>query len=112
MKPLSPHEVTDKAKRKTLAYLMFLKVKTSGEIKARGCANGRPQQVYKTREETSSPTAAVESIFITSVMAAKENRDVATVDIPGAFLQTEASDETCIKLQGAIVESIFKINRD
>ena len=43
-------------------------------------------------------------------MAAKEKRDVATVDIPGAFLQTEASDETFIKLQGEIIASLLKIN--
>ena len=43
-------------------------------------------------------------------MAAKEKRDVATVDIPGAFLQTVASDGTIIKLQGAIVEALIKIN--
>ena len=45
-------------------------------------------------------------------MATKERRNVATVDIPGAFLQTEASDQTFIKLQGAIVESLLKINPD
>ena len=56
--------------------------------------------------------AAVEYIFITSAMAAKEERDVATVDIPGAFLQTDASDQTLIKLQGAIIESLLKINPD
>ena len=45
-------------------------------------------------------------------MASKEKRDVTIVDIPGAFLQTEASNETFIKLQGAIVESLLKINPD
>jgi hypothetical protein len=64
---------------------MFLKMKSNGDIKARGCADGRPQRIYKSKEETSSPTAAVESIFITTAMAAKEGRDVASVDIPGAF---------------------------
>ena len=112
VRPLKPSQITNEVKRKALAYLMFLKMKSNGEIKARGCADGRPQRVYKTKEETSSPTAAVESIFITCAMAAKERRDVATLDIPGAFLQTEASDETFIKLQGAIVEALLKINPD
>ena len=56
------------------------------------------------------PTTAVESIFITSAMATKEEKDVATVDIPGTFLQTEASRGTFINLQGAIVQSLLKIN--
>ena len=112
VRPLKPSQITKEIKNRALAYLMFLKMKTSGEIKARGCTDGRPQRVYKSKQETSSPTAAIESIFVTSAMAAKEGRDVATVDIPGAFLQTEASDETFIKLQGAIVESLLKINPD
>ena len=112
VRPLKPSQITKEIKNKALAYLMFLKMKTSGEIKARGCADGRPHRVYKSKQETSSPTAAIESIFITSAMATKEGRDVATVDIPWTFLQTEASDETFIKLQGAIVESLLKINPD
>ena len=50
-KPLSPHEVTDEVKRKALAYLMFLKMKTSGEIKARGCANGRHGESTRQRKK-------------------------------------------------------------
>lgn len=43
-------------------------------------------------------------------MDAHEERDVAVVDIPGAFLQTKASDETIIKLQGAVVNKLLRIN--
>ena len=43
-------------------------------------------------------------------MAAKEKSNVATVDIPGEFLQTKTSDKTFINLQGAIVESLLNIN--
>ena len=37
-KPLTPTQ-----KREALGYLMFLKQKCNGKIKARGCADGRPQ---------------------------------------------------------------------
>ena len=84
MKPIKLKDVTVEVKHKALAYLMFLKMKSSGEIKARGCADGHPQQLYKSKGETSSPTAAVESIFIPSSIADKEKRDVATMDIPRA----------------------------
>ena len=89
---------------------MFLKNNINGAIKGRGCADSRPQQVYKTKEEMSSPTACIKSIFITAIMEAKEKRDVAVVNIPGAFLQTKASDGTIIKLQGAVVEAMLRIN--
>ena len=101
--PLRPSEITPEIRNKALGYLMFLKMKTDGGIKARGCTDGRLQRVYKTKQETSSPIVSVESIFITCAMTTKEKRDVATADIPGAFLQTKASKGTIVKLQGAIV---------
>ena len=110
MNPLLPSEITDTIRERALGYLLFLKKKRNNDIKARGCADGRPQRVYKSKEETCSPTAATESVFITALLDAQEGRDVAHVDIPGAFLQTEASDDTSIKLEGAIVGIMLKIN--
>ena len=40
------------------------------------------------KEETSSPTAYLESIMLTSVMYYKEYRDVETIYIPNLFIQT------------------------
>ena len=91
---------------------MFLKTKWSGDIKGRGCADGRPQRVYMNKGATSSPTRNTESIFMTAMIEAMEQRDVATVDIPGAFLQTKASDVTIIKLQGALVNTLIKIDEE
>ena len=45
-------------------------------------------------------------------MNAKEGRDVADVDIPGAFLQTPVNDGTIIKLQGVLVTTLVKVNPD
>jgi hypothetical protein len=39
------------------------------------------------REDAASPTAALESIMITGVIEAKEERDIMTCDIPNAFIQ-------------------------
>ena len=89
---------------------MFLKQNISGNIKGRGCADGRSQRLYKPKSETRYPTAAIESIFITGLIGAQENRDVDIVNIPGAFLQTTASENTIIKLQGAIVKIMLNIN--
>jgi hypothetical protein len=44
---------------------MFLKKKRCGKIKARGCADGRKQRLYKTKEETSAPTVSIESVMLT-----------------------------------------------
>ena len=110
VRPLKKIEITPEIKSKALGYLMFLKQKQTGETKGRGCADGRPQRIYKTKPETSSPTACTESIFINSAIDAKERCKVAICDIPGAFLKTEASDGTIIKLQGTLVDTLAKIN--
>ena len=110
--PMMPNTIASEIRKRALGYLMFLKKKRNGDIKGRGCADGRPQRVYMSKSETSSPTVFTESIFIGSAMDAKEGRDVAHVDIPGAFLQTEASHNTIIKLQGVLVITLTKINPD
>ena len=73
-------------KHKALASLMFLTEKCSGEIKAHGCANGSKQRDHIAKEEATAPTVTSKSIFIQGTIFAHEEQDVATCDIPGAFL--------------------------
>ena len=56
-------------------------------MKARGYADGRPQQEYITKEESSSPTVSLYALMSSCVMDAMDGRKVITVNIPGAFLQ-------------------------
>ena len=65
---------------------MFLKRKRSGKMKGRGCADGRPQREFITKEESSSPTVSLYALMGLCVMDAMEGRKVITVNIPGAFL--------------------------
>ena len=51
-------------------------------IKARTCTNGSVQRAWMKKEEKLSSTAYMKSIMITPVMDTKEDRDVATTDIP------------------------------
>ena len=73
-------------RRNALTSLMFLTEKCSGEIKARACANGSTQRTHIAKEEATAPTVTSEAIFIQGTIFAHENRDVATCNIPGAFL--------------------------
>jgi hypothetical protein len=68
---------------------MFLTEKCTGEVKARACANGSIQHQHVAKEEAAAPTVTSEAIFVQSTIYAHENRDVATCDIPGAFLQAD-----------------------
>jgi hypothetical protein len=49
-------ELSREQKKRALQYLMFLKQKRCGLIKGCGCVDGRPQRLWKTKEETTSPT--------------------------------------------------------
>ena len=78
-------------------------------MKGRGCADGRPQQKYVIKEESSSPTVSLYALMGSCVMDALDDRKVITVDIPGAFLQGDwPQDEHPghIKFEGIMVEMI------
>ena len=89
---------------------MFLKEKRCGTIKGRGCADGRSQRGHLTKEETSSPTVATESLILTCVIDAIERRDVAPCHIPGAFMPSDMEGKVVMKLEGAIAEWILMID--
>ena len=97
-------------KRKALAYLMFIKEKRCGTIKARGCADGRKQRLYKTKAETSSPTVRTESLLLSCVIDAKERRKVVTCDVPGAFMQVDIDEVVHVRLEGALAELLTKVD--
>jgi hypothetical protein len=113
MKPVHSRELTPEERREALAYLMFLKRKRCGKVKGRGCADGRKQRRYTDRADAASPTVATEAVFLTAVINALENRDVAVIDIPGAFMQVNLDDKTIhVRLTGKMVELLLEIDRE
>jgi hypothetical protein len=85
--PISVAEMTPTEWRKKQQALMFLGEKRDGTIKGRMVYNGRPTREWLSREDSSSPTAALESIILTGVIDAHKGHDVMTCDIPNAFIQ-------------------------
>jgi phage terminase large subunit GpA-like protein len=110
IEPKMANMLTHEEKRASLHYLMFLKQKRCGRIKGRGCADGRKQRLYKTKQETSAPTVAIESLFLTSTIDAKERRCVVTTDIPGAFMQTDVDELIHVRLEGPLVTLLTKVD--
>jgi hypothetical protein len=110
IEPKSANMLTVEEKRKALHYLMFLKKKRCGRIKGRGCADGRKQRIYKTKEETSAPAVTIESLFLSSVIDVKEGRAVVTLDIPGAFMQADMDEVLYMKLEGPLAHLLTKVD--
>jgi len=95
-------------RKRALSYLMFLKEKRDGTIKARGCADSRSQRKYTTKAETSSPTISLEAMMMLCAIDAREGRHVAVTDIPGAFLHADM--DVHMLLEGTIAELIVKLD--
>jgi hypothetical protein len=112
VKPVFANQMTREDKRAALRYLMFLKQKRCGKIKARGCADGRKQRIYKTKEETSAPTVHIESLFLSSAIDALEGRKVMTADIPGAFMQADMDENLHMKLEGPLADLMTRVDPD
>jgi hypothetical protein len=111
-KPMHWHELDEEQKKTVLESHMFLKKKRDGKIKGRTVAGGNKQRDYITKEESSSPTVATESVLLTSIIDAEEGRDVAVIDIPNAFIQMRIEnkkDMAVIKIRGVLVDMLLKI---
>ena len=110
LEPKAAGDLTREEKRAALHYLMFLKKKRCGRIKGRGCADGRKQRIYTTKEDASSPTVAIEALMLSCVIDAKERRDVGIVDIPGAFMQADMDETVHMKMEGKMAELLVRID--
>ena len=92
---------------------MFSKSKRCGKVKGRGCADGRAQREFTSKDEASSPTASLCATILASLMDAAEERCVVTTDIPRAFPQTEMpkdEDPVCTKFTGSMVDLLERID--
>ena len=84
--PVNHHSLSKKEYDKVLESHMFLKQKCDESIKGRMVDGGNKQRSTIDKEYATSPTAALESVLLTSTIDAAEERDVAVIDIPNAFI--------------------------
>jgi len=54
-----------------------------------------------------TPTVTFDTIFIQGTIFAHESRDVATCNIPGAFLQADNPDYVLMRLDGILAEELM-----
>jgi hypothetical protein len=63
-----------------------------------------------TKEETSLPTVTTKALILTCVINPIEKRDVATCDIPSAFMQSDIKGKAMLRLKGVMAEVNLKID--
>ena len=93
-KGVNPAHMTAEEWKSVISSSLFLKEKYSSlghfiKIKARLVAGGHQmdREIYK--NNSSAPTVATQTVFMVASIAASENRSVAAVDVPGAFLKAD-----------------------
>jgi hypothetical protein len=114
-KPKHWRELSQVQRQTVLESHMFLKQKWDGKIKGRTVAGGNKQRDYISKEDASSPTVATESVLLSCIIDAEEERDVSVVDIPNAFVQTRVENEkdiAFIKIRGILVDILVEIAPD
>ena len=111
MEPVDANKLSKKGKSASLQYIMFFKKKRSRKIKGRGCADGQKERLYMSKDKVISSTVATKALLLTCLINSMEGRDIATVYIPGAFMQSDMEGgDTFMKLEEKTVSILDKID--
>ena len=78
-------------------------------IEGRSVFNGRVQRGLYTKEQMASPTVSQDSFFLTSIIDAIENRDMAVTDIKGTYLNAKMKDIIFMKTIGQELDLFCEI---
>ena len=114
--PIDVAAMTPQEKKRAVDAMMLLAQKNDGTIKGRCVFKGNETRDWLSREDTASPTASHEGICATCVIDAKEERDVMSVDIPNAFIQTlmptpeAGADRVIMKITGLLVDYMIQLD--
>ena len=98
----NPESLTAEKKQKALREVNIIKMKRSGKVKDRMCANGAPHCKFLPREEVKSPKITLEVLLTTMLIDAYEESKVSTLDVPGANVLIDLTKEkfTLLLLEG------------
>ena len=115
VEPLYADSLTEKEIKMAMEAVNILKEKRNGIIKGRTCANGSRQRRYlKPEDSVSSPTVSTEGIIGSFVIDTYEDREIAVLDIPGAYLhadmQHKSDARVILKLQDEFVDYMCTAN--
>ena len=106
--PQDPSTLSKEERSRALESLMFLERKRTGTVKGRLVADGSKQRDYIQEGAAASPTVMTESVLITAAIEATEGRDVAVIDLPGAFLNAHMDEVVHMVLRGKLAELMVK----
>ena len=115
--PVNVRQLTNKQLRSIIRSSIFLKEKylpngNFDKLKARLVAGGHMQD-RSLYDDVSSPTVSTTEAFIVASIAASEGRAVATLDIGGAYLNADITEqEVLMKLDPIVAAILVKLRPD
>ena len=84
--PINISKMMSGKQKKAVGSLLFHCKKRDESVKGRMVYNGKPTRKWLSKDESASPTVALESTFLTGIIDAKEGREIMTCDAPNTFL--------------------------
>ena len=106
--PIKIDKLDEKERDEIINSLLLVEENRDGSLKGRLVAHGDQQKQYLNKDEVYSPTVKTTSVFLTSVIEAKEKHDTRVHDIPNAFVQTENEDKVVLKVKEKSAELLVK----
>jgi hypothetical protein len=85
-----------------------MKEKQDRKVKVMSCANVSIQREHVVEEEAAVPMVALELVFPTLIIDAKEKQKIVRIDIPGTFLHANNHDYVIMKMNGSLAELMVK----
>ena len=107
---LDANKMTREEKRHIINLLTMVKEKWNGRLKGREVIDGRKQRMYIRKEDVASPTVKLESLVLSLLVDAQENRDVTTAEVVGAYLIADMKDHVIMKIMGESVDIMCDSN--
>jgi len=110
--PVLVSGLNEKEREQSVDSMMLLAQKTSGEVKGRFVGRGDQSHDFFSKEDTASPTVSQDGIEATCTIDAYEGRDMMSMDVPNAFIQThtpKGEDRIIMKITGVMVKYLIDI---
>jgi len=61
------------------------------------------------KDAKTAPTVSTEALFLSCIIDAMEGRDIATVNIPGAFMQADMDELVFVKIGGTMLDALVQL---
>jgi hypothetical protein len=85
---------------------------SDGHVNAYACADSSKERLeprYK-KEHSASPMVATDSILISATIDAHKERDIATINFPGAFLKAYNNKDTIMLQKGCLAKLLVQVD--